>query len=151
QGRNLPGRTTVARVAAQHADDRVETARAPRVLVPLALLPPQHQDAIAPPEVEVAVGLVGRRLERPEVEVQADAVTVAAAVDRRQPPDAPGLIAQPALAEDDRPGGAGGLGAEPLVDGMRVGEHAVPAAGAQLAVERGVCREHEEAPLPAVL
>src|SRR5262245_10838114 len=142
QCRNLTGGTAVARVAAQHAEDRVEAARAPGVLVPLALPPPQHQNAIAPPEVEVAVVLLGRPVERPEIEVGADAVAVAAAVDRRQPPDAPGFIAQPALAEHHRPGCAGGLGAEPVVHGMRVGEHAVPAAGAQLAVERGVRRQH---------
>ena len=99
-----------ARVAAQHAGAACRRlARAPGVLVPLALMAPEHQHAIAPPEVEVAVVLLRRPVERPEVEVRANAVAVAAAVDRSQPPHAPGLIAQPALAEDDGPGCAGGL------------------------------------------
>src|SRR5262249_39021737 len=80
QRRHLTRGPPVGRVAAQHAQKRVERARVPGLLVVLALVPPHDQQAVATMEVEVAVLLVGGAIERPQDEARADAVAVAPAV-----------------------------------------------------------------------
>src|SRR4029077_15924626 len=101
--RDLSGGTAVVRVAAQQSDDGVEVAGLPGVLVALPLVAPEDEEAVAAMEVEVLVVLIGGAVERPQPERRADAVAVAAAVDGRQAPDAPGLLAETPLAEDQRP------------------------------------------------
>src|SRR5262249_4161968 len=93
----------VPRVAAQDAEQGVERARMPGVLVVLALVTPHDEHAVAATEVEVAVLLVGLAIERLQDEARADAVAIAPAVDRRQPPDPVAFLPQPAIAKDDGP------------------------------------------------
>src|SRR5262249_7134806 len=85
---------------ARRARQGVEVAGVARVLVALPLVAPDHERAVAPVEVEVLVLLVGGAIQRPQPEGRADAVAVAAPVERRQAPDTPRLLAEPALAED---------------------------------------------------
>ena len=148
---HLSGGTAVVRVAAQQSDDGVEVAGLPRVLVPLPLVAPEDEEAVAAMEVEVLVVLIGGAVERPQPERRADAVAVAAAVEGGEAPDAPGLLAEPPLAEDHRPRAPDGLGAEPLVDGVGVGEDAVAPVVRCSPSSAGVGREHQQASLPAVL
>src|SRR5262249_37712940 len=75
---NLSGGTAVTGVAAQHAEQRIEIARAADALVALPLVPPEHQQAVAAMEVEVVGVLVGRAIERPQGEGRADAARGAA-------------------------------------------------------------------------
>src|SRR5262249_39557724 len=103
EGRHLARGPAVRGVAAQDAEQGVERARMPRVLGALALVTPHDEHAVAATEVEVAVLLVGLTIERPQDEARADAVAIAPAVDRRQPPDPVAFLPQPAIAKDDWP------------------------------------------------
>src|SRR5262245_43122096 len=65
---DLAGGPPVDGVAAQHAEQRIERPRVAGTRVTLALVAPHDEQSVTTVEVEVAVLLIGRAVERPEDE-----------------------------------------------------------------------------------
>src|SRR6059036_1495484 len=148
--RRLAEGAPVVLLAAQPREHRRDHLVLARDLVHERLTPLEELEH-APALVVVVVHVLGLSpVGGPGVEARRDAPHVAPTVEGEDPPDLPVALAEPPLAEHERPGRADALGPLALVDGVRVGEEAVAAHAAPGAVDGGEERQIEAPALPAV-
>src|SRR5579885_2615807 len=115
----------VERAAAERRKERPEVGLAAARVVVLVLAPPEEQERIPPLEMVIVAGERAPAVAGPAVEARGEAVLVDAAVEGGEAPRGPGRLAERALLEHERPGGADGLVARPLVHGVRAGDDPV--------------------------
>src|SRR5205809_4388299 len=148
--RRLAEGAPVVLLAAQPREHRRDHLVVARGLVHERLTPPEELEH-APALVVVVVHVLGLSpVGGPGVEARRDALHVTPTVEGEDPPDLPVALAEPPLAEHERPGRADALGPLALVDGVLVGEQAVAAHAAPGAVDGGEERQIEAPALPAV-